>query len=104
MAPTALAGAWPDRVSVRGRTRAGARAELASDVRLAFFIPGIVYMADAVGTQTETLVIRGLSVGVPISRVFRLESLTGVLVSCCSLHSPCPRYGSSWVPRLSRSR
>ena len=58
----------------------GHEAELASDVRLAFFIPGIVYMADAVGTQTETLVIRGLSVGVPISRVFRLESLTGVLV------------------------
>ena len=44
-----------------------------SDVRLAFFIPGIVYMADAVGTQTETLIIRGLSVGVPIRRVFRLE-------------------------------
>ena len=58
----------------------GHEAVLASDVRLAFFIPGIVYMADAVGTQTETLVIRGLSVGVPISRVFRLESLTGLLV------------------------
>ena len=51
-----------------------------SDVRLAFFIPGIVYMADAVGTQTETLVIRGLSVGVPIRRVFRMETLTGMLV------------------------
>ena len=58
----------------------GHEAVLASDVRLAFFIPGIVYMADAVGTQTETLVIRGLSVGVPIRRVFRLESLTGLLV------------------------
>jgi magnesium transporter len=58
----------------------GFEADLASDVRLAFFIPGIVYMADAVGTQTEALVIRGLSVGVPIGRVFRLESLTGLLV------------------------
>ncbi len=58
----------------------GFEAELASDVRLAFFIPGIVYMADAVGTQTEALVIRGLSVGVPIRRVFRLESFTGLLV------------------------
>ena len=47
----------------------GAEADLASDVRLAFFIPGIVYMADAVGTQTEALVIRGLSVGVPIRRL-----------------------------------
>ena len=53
---------------------------LASDVRLAFFIPGIVYMADAVGTQTEALVIRGLSVGVPVRRVFGSESLTGLLV------------------------
>lgn len=58
----------------------GSEADLASDVRLAFFIPGIVYMADAVGTQTETLVIRGLSVGVSIRRVFRLEALTGLLV------------------------
>jgi len=58
----------------------GFEADLASDVRLAFFIPGIVYMADAVGTQTEALVIRGLSVGVAIRGVFRLESLTGLLV------------------------
>jgi len=58
----------------------GFEADLMSDVRLAFFIPGIVYMADAVGTQTETLVIRGLSVNVPIRRVFRREILTGLLV------------------------
>jgi magnesium transporter len=54
--------------------------ELAANVVLAFFIPGIVYMADAVGTQTETLVIRGLSVGVPIRHVVRREAVTGVLV------------------------
>ncbi|MGZ5399155.1 MAG: magnesium transporter [Nocardioides sp.] len=53
---------------------------IASDVRLAFFIPGIVYMADAVGTQTEALVIRGLSVGVPVRRVFGMELFTGLLV------------------------
>ena len=58
----------------------GFEADLAADVRLAFFIPGIVYMADAVGTQTEALVIRGLSVGVGIRGVFRLESLTGLLI------------------------
>lgn len=58
----------------------GFEADLQADVRLAFFIPGIVYMADAVGTQTEALVIRGLSVGVPVRRVVRLESLTGVVV------------------------
>jgi magnesium transporter len=47
---------------------------------LAFFVPGVVYLADAVGTQTEALVIRGLSVGVPIGRVVRRELLTGLLV------------------------
>ena len=54
--------------------------QLAANVALAFFLPGIVYMADAVGTQTETLVIRGLSVGVSIRSVVRREALTGVLV------------------------
>jgi magnesium transporter len=52
--------------------------ELRQEIVLAFFVPGIVYMADAVGTQTETLVIRGLSVGVPIGGVVRRELLTGL--------------------------
>jgi len=54
--------------------------QLQANVMLAFFIPGIVYLADAVGTQTEALVIRGLSVGVPIGRVVRQEILTGLIV------------------------
>ena len=58
----------------------GFEEEISADVRLAFFVPGVVYMADAVGTQTEALVIRGLSVGVSIRRVFRLEVLTGFVV------------------------
>jgi magnesium transporter len=48
-----------------------------ADVRLAFFIPGVVYLADAVGTQTEALVVRGLSVGAPVRTALRLEALTG---------------------------
>jgi magnesium transporter len=55
-------------------------AQLERTVALALFIPGIVYMADAVGTQTETLVVRGLSVGVSIRSVLRRELLTGLLV------------------------
>jgi magnesium transporter len=47
---------------------------------LAFFLPAIVYMADAVGTQTETVTIRGLSVGVSIRRVVGKESATGLLI------------------------
>lgn len=54
--------------------------QLEENVLLAFFVPGIVYMADAVGTQTEALIIRGLSVGVPIHRVVRREVVTGLLV------------------------
>lgn len=58
----------------------GFEADLATDLRIAFFVPGVVYMADAVGTQTVALVVRGLSVGVPIRRVFRLEVLTGLVI------------------------
>ena len=54
--------------------------ELAADVRLVFFLPGIVYMADAVGTQTEALVIRGMSIGVTIRSILRSELLTGALI------------------------
>jgi magnesium transporter len=54
--------------------------QIQANVMLAFFIPGIVYLADAVGTQTEALVIRGLSVGVPIGNVLRREILTGLVV------------------------
>jgi magnesium transporter len=53
---------------------------LQAQVMLAFFVPGIVYLADAVGTQTETLVIRGMSVGVRIEQVFWRESVTGFLI------------------------
>ncbi|MGH8869837.1 MAG: magnesium transporter [Actinomycetes bacterium] len=55
-------------------------AALERSVLVAFFIPGVVYIADAVGTQTEALVIRGLSVGVGIRRVAFREIVTGLLV------------------------
>jgi magnesium transporter len=54
--------------------------QLERNVILAFFIPGVVYMADAVGTQTETLIVRGLSIGVGIGQVAGRELLTGLLV------------------------
>ena len=56
--------------------------QLAHTVQLAFFLPAIVYMADAVGTQTETLAVRGLSVGVPIHRFVAKEMLTGGVIGC----------------------
>jgi magnesium transporter len=56
--------------------------QLQQNVLVAFFIPGVVYLADAVGTQTETVVIRGLSVGVPVGQIVRRECITGLLVGC----------------------
>src|SRR5687768_7560629 len=50
------------------------------NLMLAFFIPGIVYLADAVGTQTETVVVRGLSVGVGMRRMVGRELLAGLAI------------------------
>ena len=55
-------------------------AQLQHTVMLAFFLPGIVYLADAVGTQTETVVVRGLSVGGRMSRMVLRELGTGVAI------------------------
>lgn len=55
-------------------------AQLDATLAVAYFVPGIVYLADAVGTQTETLAIRGLSIGVGIRSVVRREALTGLSV------------------------
>ena len=55
-------------------------ADLEREVLIAFFVPGVVYLADAVGTQTEALVVRGLSIGVSVRRTAQLELITGVMV------------------------
>ena len=55
-------------------------AQLSANLAVAYFVPGIVYLADAVDTQTEALAIRGLSVGIGIKRVVPRETLTGLLV------------------------
>ncbi len=54
-------------------------AELDAKVLLAFFLPAVVYMADAVGTQTETVMIRAFSAGVRARDVLGRELLTGVI-------------------------
>jgi magnesium transporter len=51
--------------------------ELAANVLVAFFLPGVVYMADAVGTQTETVLIRGMSAGVTLGPLVGRELVTG---------------------------
>ena len=54
--------------------------ELSTNVLLAFFVPGLVYMADAVGTQTETVLIRAMAAGVSARSVLARELLTGLVV------------------------
>lgn len=64
--------------------------ELEEEVLLAFFVPSVVYMADAVGTQTEAVVIRGLAVGVRPSHIVVRELVTGLLVGAA--------IGAAFVP------
>jgi magnesium transporter len=54
--------------------------EIRTQVLLAFFLPAVVYMADAVGTQTETVVIRGMALGVSVRKVFARELITGLVI------------------------
>jgi magnesium transporter len=54
--------------------------ELRKEVLLALFVPAVVYMADAVGTQTETVVIRGMSLGVPVRAIVARELTTGIAI------------------------
>ncbi len=54
--------------------------QLSTVVMLAFFVPGVVYLADAVGTQTETVVVRALSVGVSLRSMVLREVLTGFAI------------------------
>ncbi|MDO8621625.1 MAG: magnesium transporter [bacterium] len=47
---------------------------LEREIAIAFFIPLIVYMADALGTQTQTLYIRAIAIGaVPVRRYLLRE-------------------------------
>ena len=54
---------------------------LQSRVAVAFFIPGIVYLADAVGTQTEAIAVRGISLSrLSVGRMIVGEIITGVII------------------------
>jgi magnesium transporter len=48
---------------------------------LAFFVPGLVYLADAIGTQSEAVAVRGLSLShVGLARLIGGELRTGALI------------------------
>jgi len=60
---------------------AGFERALASKPALAFFVPGLVYLADAIGTQSEAVAVRGLSISrVGLAHLLGGELRTGMLI------------------------
>lgn len=59
---------------------------ISQQVSLAFFIPIVVYIADAVGTQTETIFVRNLSIKKPVklSTYLIKEFLVGLAIGLIS--------------------
>jgi hypothetical protein len=52
--------------------------ELQANVAIALFIPALVYLTAAIGTQIEAIAIRGLSVRrTPLPKILLLELVTG---------------------------
>ncbi|MCS6779818.1 MAG: magnesium transporter [Geminicoccaceae bacterium] len=60
---------------------AGFEARLEADVAIAFFVPSIIYLADAIGTQSEAVAVRGLSLEkAPLGRILWGELATGAML------------------------
>lgn len=54
---------------------------LRQEIALAFFLPLVVYMADAVGTQTETVLVRALAYGkISVASQLLRESMVGSML------------------------
>lgn len=60
---------------------AGFEATLQKTIAVAFFVPGLVYLADAIGTQSEAIAVRGLSLShAGIGHLLAGELRTGMLI------------------------
>ncbi len=67
--------------AVAALVMAGYEQALQANVTIAFFIPSLVYLTDAIGTQTETIAVRGLSLRRrPLPRLLLYEVATGSLM------------------------
>jgi magnesium transporter len=80
----------------------GFEKSLEQRVAVAFFMPGIVYLADAIGTQTEAIAVRGLSFLHPHGAgLFLSEVWTGFLLGVALA---LPAFPAIWLtfgdPRL----
>lgn len=62
---------------------AGFENTLKANVSVAFFIPALVYLTDAIGTQTEAIAVRGLTTTRrPFGRILLEEIVTGLMIGC----------------------
>jgi magnesium transporter len=60
---------------------AGFEQMLQANVAVAFFVPAIVYLTDAIGTQTEAIAVRGLSLRkLSLGRILAGEIVTGGMI------------------------
>ena len=65
-------------------TMAGFESSFSRNLAVAFFVPGIVYLADAIGTQSEAIAVRGLSLTrAGIAHLLAGELRTGMLIGAC---------------------
>jgi magnesium transporter len=67
--------------AVATMTMAQFEAALGRQLAIAFFVPALVYLADAIGTQTEAIVVRGLSLShASLGHLLGGELRTGLLL------------------------
>jgi magnesium transporter len=60
---------------------AGFERALEANVAIVFFVPALVYLTDAIGTQTEAIAVRGLSLRKkPLTSILAREILTGGII------------------------
>ena len=65
-------------------TMAGFESTLSRHLAVAFFVPAIVYLADAIGTQSEAIAVRGLSLTrAGVGHLLAGEVRTGMLIGAC---------------------
>lgn len=67
---------------------------LAQNLAIAFFVPAIVYLADAIGTQTEAVAVRGLSLThAPLRMILARELSAGLLIGAALGATAAPLVG-----------
>lgn len=75
---------------------------LAARPAIAFFVPALVYLADAIGTQTEAVAVRGLSLShAGLGRLLAGEVRTGLLIGAVLAAASLPlvaiAFGDLWL-------